>query len=155
MDVKMARFHPPGQVPVFKEFVFPHFMHAHSTPRHLMGFQPSNHVLACSNVFEHVNPSGPSRQDGPSQPPQVQHSYSYETSQASSTASNGGATAAGGSQLEDSKHLGPANLVGLEKQFISRTQQEVKTQQVPQCHLPCRPPVQVDCDNTCTLLRTV
>ncbi|XP_028966332.1 catenin delta-2 [Galendromus occidentalis] len=62
-------------------------------------------------------------QDGPSQPPQVQHSYSYESSQA--TASSNG----GGQQLEE-KHLTAASLVGHEKQLISRTQQEIKTQQV-------------------------
>ncbi|XP_022686065.1 catenin delta-2-like isoform X2 [Varroa jacobsoni] len=73
-------------------------------------------------------------QDGPSQP-QVQHTYTYESSQATIASNGGGAAGAagpgtGGTQLEDSKHLPAANLVGIEKQLVSRTQQEVKTQQV-------------------------
>lgn len=111
-------------IPEFKEFVLPRSVHADISRTSSPIFSRTLNIAAPSTC-----PPRLSRQDGSSQPPQVQHSYSYENSQASSTASNGGASGAA-AQLEDGKQLGPGNLVGLEKQLVSRTQQEVKTQQV-------------------------
>ncbi|OQR73629.1 catenin delta-1-like [Tropilaelaps mercedesae] len=160
-DLNAASWQSGGHtisIPVFKEFVLPSSANAYLTSSlpSTVSWQnrtsspnattlSSNAVLISTPVSGAVprrrSPFGPSRQDGPSQPPQVQHTYSYETSQAS-TASNGGGAGAGcGAQLEDGKHVSAANLVGVEKQLVSRTQQEVKTQQVVTCSVPDIAPV--------------
>lgn len=131
----------PFSVPAFKEFVLSssYLTHAHSTSSSkstsrqlpLLNRMTS---LAALHASQWSSSLPRNRQDGPSQP-QVQHTYTYESSQATIASNGGGAAGAagpgtGGTQLEDSKHLPAANVVGIEKQLVSRTQQEVKTQQV-------------------------